>query len=304
MTTPDGELAAGPPDLEPELALRAAAIGETSIEVREAAIDAVLHLVAAFQPDPAKDGEPGSERSAALVAELSDWCTERAHVLMFLRSNPNPFETDVTLAKIAEWCRFRLDYPFLPLDEARGIIGLSGSLRVLPEHTLDGEKVMYCEKFDVLFELMKNKEVGFRRVVRSIWPIFLNDVISEDAVQICGIVQIVDMSTFSVSAANFLKNDPEYKLYKKRESEMMATGAIPMRMKDVYLLDAPWYFRWIWAVISVFMRKEIARLIHFKQVPRDIAFVRGLFRPGAEGLPPLLVLGASERPEPAAAGHK
>lgn len=301
MSTPGGDTAdaataTGPTDLEPALALRAAGIGETSIAVREAAIDEVLALVAAFEPDPAKDGEPGGERSLALIAELNSWCEERRQVLMFLRSNPNPFQTTFTLSKLAEWCRFRLDYPFLPLDEARGIIDLAGSLKVLPEATVAGEKVMYCENFDQLFALMKDKEVGFKKVIRAIWPVFLHDVISEDVVQIAGIVQIVDMSSFSVSAANFLKSDPEYKLYKKRESDMMATGAIPMRMKDVYLLDAPWYFRWIWAVISMFMRKEIVRLIHFKQVPKDIPFVRGLFRQGARGLPALLMQGAEPLP--------
>ena len=109
----------GPTDLPLALAAIAFSRGETSIEVREARIDETLALVREFKADEKKDSP--AERADAVVAELAVWCSERKRVLQFLRSNPHPFEADKAVEKMAEWVRFKLDYPFMNIAEARPI---------------------------------------------------------------------------------------------------------------------------------------------------------------------------------------
>ena len=134
-------------------------------------------------------------------------------------------------------------------------------------------------------------EVGFKKLLSCMWPCFLEDMLSTDAAQICGVVQIVDLATFSYSGTSKLKNDKDYVAYKRRESEMMAVGAMPMMIGAVYMLDAPWYFRWFWSFVSMFMRKEITALVHFTPVEaKALAKVRALFAEGTV-LPPLLMYG-------------
>lgn len=193
--------------------------------------------------------------------------------IAFLR-NKN-YNVENSVAAIEAVAEYMTEYP-MPEDPARiaAMKELSMSNMKMCDFTYkDGTPVISILDMKSFME-----SVGvfpMREYASVTMDLWMNELLAADDVQLLGLVIVEDLSTFTVSQATALKRDKDLIDVKKKGIELQNSGAFPVKVKAVYVIDSPWYFNFFWVLLRPFMKQKIRDRIKwisrakFEQALRD-----------------------------------
>ena len=86
--------------------------------------------------------------------------------------------------------------------------------------------------------------------------------------QLCGLAMVYDMENYSIALLKSLMRRKDFLELQKKKAAAM-NDAYPFRFAEMYMVDAPWYFRVLWAIIRLFLKKKLRERIHMVSKGND-----------------------------------
>lgn len=268
---------------------RATAIGETDDKIAEAPGALRKALLAKADDASVKDVKDDLLKAA----EQSDmW------LLRFCRVRK--YDMDAAVTNVIGWFRWKnvqqnlstdlveafggtnavdtqqLDYWTVKAADVQDVIE-HGGISFLPGYTKRGAKAMCISDVADLIKLMQSQPIQKTMIGMN----YMMEQMSLDPnTQLCGLAMVYDMENYSIALLKSLAKRKDFMELQKKKAAAM-NDAYPFRFAEMYMVDCPWYFRVLWAIIRLFLKRKLRDRIHMisKASPADLAKLLESFEP-------------------------
>ena len=146
-----------------------------------------------------------------------------------------------------------------PLADAAPLIEL-GLFVVAPGRDSDGRVVVVCSDISLAQKMMQENS---RDTVSKAFSMFFWELGQSDDAQLLGISFVQDMSTYSMLQMRSGMSQQKSMSAKQKKAAPMSADAMPLKYGKFFIVDAPWYFGLVWAIIKNFMKKKLVERIQF-----------------------------------------
>ena len=210
-----------------------------------------------------------SREHADIEQDLVSTADDPRLLLKFLRQKKNDIKAALESLKLYHrYMRVLHDIPDgaapprrYPLSDAATLIDL-GLFLIVPAKDADGRLVVVCSDISLAQKMMQenSQEATSRAFSMLFWELGESD----DA-QLKGISFVQDMSKYSMfQMRSGMKNQQTMmKNEKQKKAASMSMDAIPLKYGSFFIVDAPWYFSVVWALIRPFMKKKLRERVQF-----------------------------------------
>nr|XP_022914253.1 retinaldehyde-binding protein 1-like [Onthophagus taurus] len=144
-------------------------------------------------------------------------------------------------------------YDLVPSQERDAIVN-HNLINVLPDRDQLGRRVMivYCG------ENWNTSKVSSDQIFRLFYLIHLLAILEPDT-QINGTVVIMDYKGMGLKQVAALTPAFSMKLLG------FIQDAMPLRLKEIHMVNNPWIFKTVWAVFKPFIKEKLGKRIHFHE---------------------------------------
>ena len=131
-------------------------------------------------------------------------------------------------------------------------------IQTLPGYSTDGSKFIAILDLNGFFDLMRTQPM--KKVMLS--TTYMLDQLSLDpSTQVCGLGIIEDLSGANLSMMKSLMKRKDFMELQKKKMAAM-NDAYPFRFGEMWLLNAPWFYTFIWGVVKWFLKRKLRERIH------------------------------------------
>ncbi|XP_022908344.1 alpha-tocopherol transfer protein-like [Onthophagus taurus] len=187
-------------------------------------------------------------------------------LLRFLRARK--FDSKKAFQMIQRYYLMKLKCPELfrcPLpSECENVFDLQAQF-MLPNRDQLGRRI-YIIRVDNFDASKASIDEIFRANVLA-----LEQVVKEEQTQICGIVVVLDMAGLSLNHAKF------FTPYYAKKTVELVQETFPLRFKGFHIVNEPFYFDAVMAVIKPFLKEKMKKRIYLHG--NDVSSLHGFMKP-------------------------
>ena len=157
-----------------------------------------------------------------------------------------------------------LSYWDLKAKDVKSILD-ANVIFLLPGYANDGSKILAITDITKMIDLMKNQPI--KHVMLGM-NYLLEQASLDPNTQICGLSIVYNMENYSISILKELMKRRDFMELQKKKAAAM-NDAYPFRFGEMWMFNAPWYFRFVWSIIRVFFKKKLRQRIHLLSMTNE-----------------------------------
>nr|XP_022914621.1 alpha-tocopherol transfer protein-like [Onthophagus taurus] len=201
-----------------------------------------------------KPGASYAEKASGETTEKTvSTLTDKKAIVRFLRARK--FDSKKAFQMIQRYYLMKLKCPELfrcPLpSECENVFDLQAQF-MLPNRDQLGRRI-YIIRVDNFDASKASIDEIFRANVLA-----LEQVVKEEQTQICGIVVVLDMAGLSLNHAKF------FTPYYAKKTVELVQETFPLRFKGFHIVNEPFYFDAVMAVIKPFLKEKMKKRVIIK----------------------------------------